>query len=65
MIGFREWDFSGVEFYDEIIVRVSELVRKNNVYVVFGLFELYKNCVYNFVLFIGWNGEVFFKYCKF
>lgn len=65
LTGFRDWDFSGAELYDEITARVSELARKNNVYVVFGLLEPYKNCVYNSALLIGRNGEVLLKHRKF
>ncbi|MBP1912395.1 carbon-nitrogen hydrolase family protein [Thermococcus stetteri] len=65
LTGFREWDFSGVELYEEITARVSELARENNVYVVFGLLEPYKNCVYNSALLIGRNGEVLLKHRKF
>jgi predicted amidohydrolase len=65
LTGFEEWDFSGARLYDEITARVSELARENNVYVVFGLHELYKNCVYNSALLIGRNGEVLLKHRKF
>ncbi|AMQ18178.1 carbon-nitrogen hydrolase family protein [Thermococcus peptonophilus] len=65
LTGFREWDFSGAELYGEITERVSELARENNVYVVFGLLEPYKNCVYNSALLIGRNGEVLLKHRKF
>ncbi|ASJ00431.1 carbon-nitrogen hydrolase family protein [Thermococcus gorgonarius] len=65
LTGFEEWDFSGAELYDEIVKRVSSLVRKNGVYVVFGLLEPYKNCVYNSALLISRNGEVLLKHRKF
>jgi len=63
--GFKEWDFSGAELYDEIVERVSEFARENNVYVIFGLLEPYKNCTYNSALLIGRNGEVLLKHRKF
>jgi len=44
---------------------MSELARENGVYVVFGLLEPYKNCVYNSALLIGRNGEVLLKHRKF
>ena len=65
LTGFEEWDFSGAELYDEIVGRVSSLARENGVYVVFGLLEPYKNCVYNSALLIGRNGEVLLKHRKF
>jgi predicted amidohydrolase len=65
LTGFEEWDFSGAKLYDEIVERVSELARENGVYVVFGLLEPYKNCVYNSALLIGRNGEVLLKHRKF
>ncbi|NJE02568.1 carbon-nitrogen hydrolase family protein [Thermococcus sp. MV11] len=65
LTGFEEWDFRGAKLYDEIVGRVSELARENGVYVVFGLLEPYKNCVYNSALLIGRNGEVLLKHRKF
>ncbi|WP_457741951.1 carbon-nitrogen hydrolase family protein [Thermococcus sp.] len=65
LTGFAEWDFSGAGLYDEIVERVSGLVRKAGVYVVFGLLEPYKNCVYNSALLIGRNGEVLLNHRKF
>ncbi|WP_297497667.1 carbon-nitrogen hydrolase family protein [Thermococcus sp.] len=65
LTGFEEWDFSGAELYDEIVERVSELARKNGVYIVFGLLEPYKDCVYNSALLVDRNGEVLLKYRKF
>ncbi|WP_297505990.1 carbon-nitrogen hydrolase family protein [Thermococcus sp.] len=65
LTGFEEWDFSGARLYDEIVERVSRLARENGVYVVFGLLEPYKNCVYNSALLIGRNGEVLLKHRKF
>ncbi|NJE77096.1 carbon-nitrogen hydrolase family protein [Thermococcus sp. ES12] len=65
LTGFEEWDFSGAKLYGEIIERVSELARENGVYIVFGLLEPYKNCVYNSALLIGRNGEVLLKHRKF
>ena len=65
LTGFGEWDFSGAELYDEIVERVSRLARKTGVYVVFGLLEPYKNCVYNSALLIDRNGEVLLKHSKF
>ncbi len=56
---------SGVGLYDEIVGRVSKLAKENGVYVIFGLIELYKNCVYNSALLIGRNGEVLPKHRKF
>ena len=65
LTGFEEWDFSGAELYGEIVARVSELARKAGVYIVFGLLEPYKNCVYNSALLIGRNGEVLLRHRKF
>lgn len=65
LTGFEEWDFSGAGLYDEIVERVSGLAKENGVYVVFGLLEPYKNCVYNSALLIGRNGEVLLKHRKF
>ncbi len=65
LTGFEEWNFSGAGLYDEIVERVSSLARKAGVYVVFGLLEPYKNCVYNSALLIGRNGEVLLKHRKF
>ncbi|WP_048152070.1 carbon-nitrogen hydrolase family protein [Palaeococcus ferrophilus] len=65
LTGFEEWDFFGAELYDEILRRVSGLARENGVYVVFGLLEPYKHCVYNSALLIGRNGEVLLKHRKF
>ncbi len=65
LTGFEEWDFSGAGLYDEIVERVSSLARKAGVYVVFGLLEPYKNCVYNSALLIGRNGGVLLKHRKF
>ena len=65
LTGFEEWDFSGVGLYDEIVERVSRLAKENGVYVVFGLLEPYKNCVYNSALLIDRNGEVLLKHHKF
>ncbi|GAB6101532.1 carbon-nitrogen hydrolase family protein [Thermococcus atlanticus] len=65
LTGFDEWDFSGAELYDEIVGRVSALARENSVYVIFGLLEPYKRCVYNSALLIGRNGEVLLKHRKF
>ena len=65
LTGFEEWDFSGAKRYDEIVSRVSGLSRKTGVYIVFGLLEPYKNCVYNSALLIGRNGEVLLKHRKF
>ncbi len=65
LTGFEEWDFSGAELYGEIVERVSELARKAGVYVIFGLLEPYKDCVYNSALLIGRNGEVLLKHRKF
>ncbi|NJF26025.1 carbon-nitrogen hydrolase family protein [Thermococcus sp. Bubb.Bath] len=65
LTGFEEWDFSGARLYDEIVERVSELARENGVYIVFGLLEPYKNCVYNSALLIGRSGEILLKHRKF
>ena len=65
LTGFGEWDFSGAELYDEIVERVSKLARKNGVYIVFGLLEPYRNCVYNSALLMDRNGEVLLKHRKF
>ena len=65
LTGFEEWDFSGAELYGEILERVSGLARKAGVYVVFGLLEPYRNCVYNSALLIGRNGEVLLRHRKF
>ena len=65
LTGFEEWDFSGAELYEEIVGRVSGLAKENGVYIVFGLLEPYKNCVYNSALLIGRNGEVLLKHRKF
>jgi len=65
LTGFVEWDFSGAELYGEIVARVRELAEEAGVYVVFGLLEPYKNCVYNSALLIGRNGEVLLKHRKF
>ena len=65
LTGFEEWDFSGAELYDEIIERVSKLARENGIYIVFGLLEPYRDCVYNSALLIGRNGEVLLKHRKF
>jgi len=65
LTGFEEWDFSGAELYEEIVWRVGALARKAGVYIVFGLLEPYKNCVYNSALLIGRNGEVLLKHRKF
>ncbi|WP_297090267.1 carbon-nitrogen hydrolase family protein [Thermococcus sp.] len=65
LTGFEEWDFSGAELYGEIVERVSSLARENGVYVVFGLLEPYKNCVYNSALLIGRDGGVLLKHRKF
>ncbi|ASJ02458.1 carbon-nitrogen hydrolase [Thermococcus profundus] len=65
LTGFREWDFSGAGLYDEIFRRVSNLARENGVYIVFGLLEPYKHCIYNSALLIGRNGEVLLKHHKF
>ncbi|AIU70880.1 carbon-nitrogen hydrolase [Thermococcus eurythermalis] len=65
LTGFEEWDFSGAGLYGEIVKRVSALAREAGVYVVFGLLEPYKNCVYNSALLIGRNGGVLLKHRKF
>ena len=65
LTGFEEWDFSGAGLYEEIVERVSEVARENGVYVVFGLLEPYKNCVYNSALLIRQNGEVLLRHRKF
>ncbi|AEK73864.1 Carbon-nitrogen hydrolase [Thermococcus sp. 4557] len=65
LTGFAEWDFSGAGLYDEIVGRVSKLAKEAGVYIVFGLLEPYKNCVYNSALLIGRNGEVLLKHRKF
>ncbi|NJD99716.1 carbon-nitrogen hydrolase family protein [Thermococcus sp. LS1] len=65
LMGFREWDFSGAELYNEIVRRVSTLARKYGVYVIFGLLEPYKNCTYNSALLIGRDGRVLLKHRKF
>jgi len=65
LTGFEEWDFSGTELYGEIVERVSELARENDVYIIFGLLEPYKNCVYNSALLIDPEGNVILKHRKF
>jgi len=65
LTGFEEWDFSGAGLYGEIVEKVSALAREAGVYVVFGLLEPYKNCVYNSALLIGRNGEVLLNHRKF
>jgi len=65
LTGFREWDFSGAKLYAEIVERVSTLAKNNAVYVIFGLLEPYKNCVYNSALLINREGEVILKHRKF
>ncbi|WP_048146553.1 carbon-nitrogen hydrolase family protein [Pyrococcus abyssi] len=65
LTGFREWDFSGASLYGEIVERVSKLARENSVYVIFGLLEPYKSCVYNSALLLDRNGEVILKHRKF
>ena len=65
LTGFEEWDFSGAELYEEIVGRVGALAKEAGVYVVFGLLEPYRNCVYNSALLIGRNGEVLLKHRKF
>ncbi|AHL22723.1 carbon-nitrogen hydrolase family protein [Thermococcus nautili] len=65
LTGFEEWDFSGAGLYNEIVEKVSALARKVGVYVVFGLLEPYRDCVYNSALLIGRNGEVLLKHRKF
>jgi len=65
LTGFDEWDFSGAKLYDEIVNRVSKLAKENSVYVIFGLLEPYKNCIYNSALLINREGEVILKHRKF
>ena len=65
LTGFEEWDFSGAKLYGEIVNRVSELAKENSVYVILGLLEPYKNCVYNSALLINREGEVILKHRKF
>lgn len=65
LTGFEEWDFSGAELYGEIVERVSSLAREAGVYIVFGLLEPHKNCVYNSALLIGQDGRVILKHRKF
>ncbi|NJE26887.1 carbon-nitrogen hydrolase family protein [Thermococcus sp. MV5] len=65
LTGFNEWDFSGAKFYDEIVERVSALAKENSVYVIVGLLEPYKHCVYNSALLINREGEVILKHRKF
>ena len=65
LTGFKEWDFSGAKLYGEIVNRVSELAKENSVYVIFGLLEPYKNCVYNSALLINREGEIILKHRKF
>ncbi|EHR79432.1 carbon-nitrogen hydrolase [Thermococcus litoralis DSM 5473] len=65
LTGFREWDFSGAKLYDEIVKRVSTLAKNNAVYVIFGLLEPYKSCVYNSALLINREGEVILRHRKF
>lgn len=65
LTGFEEWDFSRAKLYDEIVNRVSELAKENSVYVILGLLEPYKNCVYNSGLLINREGEVILKHRKF
>ena len=65
LTGFEEWDFRGAELYGEIVGRVTQLTREAGVYVVVGLLEPHKNCVYNSALLIGRNGEVLLKHRKF
>ena len=65
LTGFAEWDFSGAELYGEIVEMVSGLAEEAGVYIVFGLLEPYKSCVYNSALLIGRNGEVLLKHRKF
>lgn len=65
LTGFKEWDFSGAKLYDEIVNRVSKLAKENSVYVIFGLLEPYKNCIYNSALLINREGEVILKHRKF
>ena len=65
LTGFEEWDFSGAKLYGKIVNRVSELAKENSVYVILGLLEPYKNCVYNSALLINREGEVILKHRKF
>ncbi|MEO2151915.1 MAG: carbon-nitrogen hydrolase family protein [Thermococcus sp.] len=65
LTGFAEWDFSGAKLYGELVERVSKLAKENGVYVVFGLLEPYRDCVYNSALLINRNGEVLLKPRKF
>ncbi|AIF69863.1 carbon-nitrogen hydrolase [Palaeococcus pacificus DY20341] len=65
LTGFDEWDFSGAKLYDEIVDRVSALAKENSVYVILGLLEPYKRCVYNSALLINREGEVILKHRKF
>ena len=65
LTGFKEWNFSGAKLYGEIVNRVSELAKENLVYVILGLLEPYKNCVYNSALLINREGEVILKHRKF
>ncbi|MBO8174366.1 MAG: carbon-nitrogen hydrolase family protein [Thermococcus sp.] len=65
LTGFKEWDFSGAKLYDEIIQKVSKLAKENSVYVIFGLLEPYKNCIYNSALLISRDGEIILKHRKF
>ena len=65
LTGFKEWNFSGAKLYDEIVQRVSKLAKENSVYVILGLLEPYKNCVYNSALLINREGEVILKHRKF
>ena len=65
LTGFEEWDFSGAKLYSEIVNRVSELANENSVYVILGILEPYKNCVYNSALLINREGEVILKHRKF
>ncbi len=65
LTGFEEWDFSGAGLYDEIVERVSSLARESGVYVVFGLLEPYRDCVYNSALLISRDGEILLRHRKF
>ena len=65
LTGFSEWDFSGAKLYDDIVHRVSALARNNSVYVVLGLLEPYKHCVYNSAVLFNREGEVILKHRKF
>ena len=65
LTGFEEWDFSGAKLYGKIVNRVSELAKENSVYVILGLLEPYKNCVYNSALLTNREGEVILKHRKF